>query len=242
MLTDERSYGFVVIDGHGVLLAEVSGTSIIEKKKKTVYLPNKMSKGGQSSVRFARLAEEARHNYITQVIEMILQTFGRNKELVLAGSGPMKDNLNNRIQDKVKILALIDVAYGMRQGLNETIEKSSHILSELNIVQDKKILSSFFEEINKGSNKVCYGEKVVKKALTDGVVQLLLLSEDLKFTQLEEYTNLAKSKAAEIKTLSSISDLGLQFNKGFGGYGAILRYPLIIEEEEEKEEDFDFEF
>lgn len=49
------AYGFIVIDGNGALFATVVNASPTVHQHYEVDLPNKQRKGGQSSVRFARL-------------------------------------------------------------------------------------------------------------------------------------------------------------------------------------------
>jgi peptide chain release factor subunit 1 len=61
-------------------------------------LPKKHRKGGQSSVRFARLRDEKRHNYLRKVAELCTQNFITNDMpnvvgLVLAGSANFKTEL-----------------------------------------------------------------------------------------------------------------------------------------------------
>jgi peptide chain release factor subunit 1 len=48
-------YGYVIVDGNGALFATVSNGHATIAKEIEVSLPNKQAKGGQSSVRFARL-------------------------------------------------------------------------------------------------------------------------------------------------------------------------------------------
>jgi peptide chain release factor subunit 1 len=50
----EPAYGLVVIDGHGGVFARLQGTAHSVVHSWRVDLPNKHSKGGQSSVRFSR--------------------------------------------------------------------------------------------------------------------------------------------------------------------------------------------
>lgn len=58
------------MDGHGCVYASVSGNNKTILNKFEVDLPKKHNKGGQSSVRFARIRQEKRHNYLTKVAEI----------------------------------------------------------------------------------------------------------------------------------------------------------------------------
>lgn len=55
MFDNDDKYGFVVVDGNGVLFGVLAGETAQVVHKLSVSLPRKHHKGGQSSVRFARL-------------------------------------------------------------------------------------------------------------------------------------------------------------------------------------------
>jgi peptide chain release factor subunit 1 len=89
-------------------------------------LPKKHGRGGQSAMRFARIREEKRHNYVRKVAELATQHFITNDlpnvvGLVIAGSASLKNDLQNSdLFDKRLnniVLASLDIAYGMDQGL-----------------------------------------------------------------------------------------------------------------------------
>lgn len=98
LLENESPFGFIVIDGHGAIYAKVSGNNKSIINKFAVDLPKKHNKGGQSSVRFARLRLEKRHNYLTKVAEVAVASFIKDDKvtvqgLILAGSGDFKSEL-----------------------------------------------------------------------------------------------------------------------------------------------------
>ena len=70
LLQDDQKFGFVIVDGNGALYATLQGNNREILQKISVELPKKHRKGGQSSVRFARLREEKRHNYLRKVAEL----------------------------------------------------------------------------------------------------------------------------------------------------------------------------
>ncbi len=67
LLMNEPPFGFIVVDGSGALYATLQGNAKDILTKFTVELPKKHGRGGQSSVRFARLRVEKRHNYLRKV-------------------------------------------------------------------------------------------------------------------------------------------------------------------------------
>jgi peptide chain release factor subunit 1 len=91
LLEDDEKFGFIVVDGNGVLYATLQGSNKEVLQRMLVQLPKKHGRGGQSAVRFARIREEKRHNYVRKVCELATQHFITNdlpniKGLILAGS------------------------------------------------------------------------------------------------------------------------------------------------------------
>lgn len=99
LLETDAPFGFIVMDGQGALYATLQGNTKTVLNKFSVELPKKHGRGGQSSVRFARLRVEKRHNYLRKVCEVATQTFISQDKinvqgLVLAGSGDFKNELS----------------------------------------------------------------------------------------------------------------------------------------------------
>ena len=66
-LVPDACVGYVVMDGTSTLVGTVSGSARAVLHHMRVTLPKKHRRGGQSSVRFARLREEARGVYVRKV-------------------------------------------------------------------------------------------------------------------------------------------------------------------------------
>ena len=91
--------GFIIMDGNGALFGTLSGNTRDVIHKFSVDLPKKHGRGGQSALRFARLREEKRHNYVRKVAELAVQNYITQDKvnvagLVLAGSADFKNDLN----------------------------------------------------------------------------------------------------------------------------------------------------
>lgn len=188
MLDDNEKYGFIIVDGNGCIFATLAGNvkSIINKIE--ADLPKKHNKGGQSALRFARLRDEKRHNYLRKVTEVAVQCFITNdqvnvKGLIFGGSADFKnelattDMLDARI--KAKILKIVDTAYGEEAGLNHAIELSAECLQGVRFLEEKKLITSFMEEINRDTGKYCFALRDTLYALESGAVLHLLVWEDL---------------------------------------------------------------
>jgi len=193
-LITEPPFGFIIVDGSGALYATLQGNARDILNKFTVELPKKHNKGGQSSVRFARLREEKRHNYLRKVCEIAVQTFITDNKcnvtgLVLAGSADFKNDLNRtdmfdpRLQTKV--VNIVDVSYGFENGLNQAIEKSAEALLNVKFMKEKALISDFFNHIALGDGMVVYGVQDTMKLIEAGAVGKIVCFEDLDYVRLK---------------------------------------------------------
>ncbi|VEU19741.1 DEKNAAC100157 [Brettanomyces naardenensis] len=188
LLESDDKFGFIVMDGSGALFGTVSGNTREVLHKFTVDLPKKHGRGGQSAVRFARLRDEKRHNYIRKVAEVAVQNFITNDKvnvvgLILAGSADFKTELNRsdlfdpRLQ--AKVIKIVDVSYGGENGFNQAIELSAEALASVKFIQEKKLINQYFEEISQDTGKFCYGIGDTLKALDLGACEVVIVWEGL---------------------------------------------------------------
>lgn len=188
LLEDDAKFGFIVMDGNGCLFGTLSGNTREVIHKLQVDLPKKHGRGGQSALRFSRLREEKRHNYVRKVAELAVSFFITNDKvnvagLVLAGSADFKTELSQsdmfdpRLQ--AKVVKVVDVSYGGENGFNQAIELSAESLSNVKFVQEKKLIQSYFDEISQDSGKYCFGVDDTLKALELGAVEHLIVWESL---------------------------------------------------------------
>lgn len=188
LLESDQKFGFIIMDGNGALFGTLSGNTRDVVHKFSVDLPKKHGRGGQSALRFARLREEKRHNYVRKVAELAVQNYITNDKvnvagIILAGSADFKNDLNqsdmfdNRLQSKV--IKVVDVSYGGENGFNQAIELASETLSNVKFIQEKKLIGKYFEEISQDSGRVCYGIEDTLKALELGAAETLIVYENL---------------------------------------------------------------
>lgn len=192
LLESDQKFGFIIMDGNGALFGTLSGNTREVVHKFSVDLPKKHGRGGQSALRFARLREEKRHNYVRKVAELAVQNFITNDKvnvagIILAGSADFKNDLNqsdmfdNRLQSKV--IKVVDVSYGGENGFNQAIDLSAETLSNVKFIQEKKLIGRYFEEISQDSGRVCYGVDDTLKALELGAAETLIVYENLDITR-----------------------------------------------------------
>ena len=189
LLQNDQKYGFVIMDGNGTLFGTLCGNHREILQKISVDLPKKHGRGGQSALRFARLRLEKRQNYLSKVAELATQHFITNDRpnvagLVLAGSADFKNRLSeadcfdNRLQEVV--LSVVDVSYGGENGFNQAIELSADTLSSLKFIQEKKLVSRFFDEIAQDTGKYTFGINDTLTCLEMGAVETLVCWENLE--------------------------------------------------------------
>lgn len=192
LLESDTRFGFIIMDGNGVLYGTLTGNTRDVLHKFTVDLPKKHGRGGQSALRFSRLRDEKRHNYVRKVAETAVQFFITNDKcnctgLVLAGSADFKTELSQSdmfdMRLQAKILKVVDISYGGENGFNQAIELSGETLSNVKFVQEKKLIQKYFDEIAKDTGKYCFGVEDTLKALDAGAVETLIVFENLDVTR-----------------------------------------------------------
>mmetsp|Transcript_16631 Transcript_16631/g.59074 ORF Transcript_16631/g.59074 Transcript_16631/m.59074 type:complete len:439 (-) Transcript_16631:111-1427(-) len=189
LLEDDDKFGFIIMDGNGALYGTLQGNSREVLHKFSVDLPKKHGRGGQSALRFARLRLEKRHNYVRKVAEFAVQMFISNGErpnvrgIILAGSAEFKQQLERSDLFDARLLKIViksvDVAYGGEAGFNQAIELSVETLGSVKLVQEKKLLQKYFDEISQDTGKYCFMIGDTLKGLELGAVETLVVWENL---------------------------------------------------------------
>jgi len=192
LLESDSRFGFIVMDGNGTLFGTLAGNTREVIHKFTVDLPKKHGRGGQSALRFSRLRDEKRHNYVRKVAELAVQHFITNDKvnvtgLVLAGSADFKtelsqsDMFDQRLVSKV--IKVVDVSYGGENGFNQAIELAAESLANVKFVQEKKLIQKYFDEISQDTGRYCFGIDDTLKGLELGAVETLIVWENLDITR-----------------------------------------------------------
>lgn len=195
LLQDEARFGFIIMDGMGTMYGSVQGNTKEILHKFSVDLPKKHGRGGQSSVRFARLRVEKRHVYMRKVGELAVQYFIPSGEmpnikgLVLAGAAELKNELvsNGLLDPRLVsiIVKSVDTSYGGENGFNQAIALAADALSNVKFTEERALVQKFFDEITMDSGKYCFGVKDTLTALEMSSVETLIVYEDLDIIRLE---------------------------------------------------------
>ncbi len=186
LLKEKDVYGVLVIDNEEAAVAVIRGRRIVELKTFTSGVPGKHHAGGQSARRFERLREMNLNEYYKRVAAHANEIFLKYPEIkgvIVAGPGPTKevfvekDYLHYTLRDKIHI---VDTSYSGEEGVREAIRKAENFLKELRMVEEQRLIRRLMNEITKENSRAVYGEKEVLRALRSGMLETLLLSEDLE--------------------------------------------------------------
>jgi len=187
MLEEKEIYGLAVLDRKEATIALLKGKRIEILKTLTSGVPGKHKAGGQSQRRFDRLIELAAHEFLKRIGEHMNEAFlsiPDLKGIIIGGPGHTKedfvkgDYLHHEV--KKKIITTVDTSYTGEFGIREVIDKSMDVLTEIDVMREKKLVQKFLTELIDKDGLAAYGEDEVRNYLQMGAVEVLLLSEDIK--------------------------------------------------------------
>jgi len=187
MLEEKEIYGLAVLDRKEATIALLKGKRIEILKTLTSGVPGKHKAGGQSQRRFDRLIELAAHEFLKRIGEHMNEAFLSIPDLkgvIIGGPGHTKedfvkgDYLHHEV--KKKIITTVDTSYTGEFGIREVIDKSIDVLTEIDVMREKKLVQRFLTELIDEDGLAAYGEDEVRNYLQMGAVEVLLLSEDIR--------------------------------------------------------------
>jgi len=189
LLESDEKFGFVVVDGNGCIWATLQGNARVIVSKVQVDLPKKHGRGGQSANRFAAIREEKRACYAKKICETTTSCFITEDRpnvagLILAGYADFKTVISESqfLDQRLKkiVVNVVDISYGMEHGLCQAIELSKSVLKDIALVKEQNLIGKFFEMLNIDHEKVIYTIHDSMKALGEGVVQKLIVYDDME--------------------------------------------------------------
>ncbi|WP_254537674.1 Vms1/Ankzf1 family peptidyl-tRNA hydrolase [Halomarina litorea] len=146
--------------------------------------------------------------------------------------------LDHRLRERVAG-GTFPVEYASEQGLRQLAEKGeSHLLSPEERAAHET-LDRFFAAVGASgeatddggdegteSDPVVYGHDDVAQAIEFEAVETLLVAESLSIEELGEYEKRVTDIGGEVVVVPADVERGEQFETGFGGVGALLRFPV----------------
>ncbi|MCA9495864.1 MAG: peptide chain release factor aRF-1 [Nanoarchaeota archaeon] len=233
MDANETTYGLIVIDKAEATVGLLVGSTIKVVRNLNSTVPGKFKTGGQSAQRFERIREGAAIEFYKRVGAVAIQeyTFMKNlKGIIVGGPGTTKQNfvdgayMNEQI--KGKVLGVLDITYTNAFGLKELVDKAQDLLSDDEVMTEKKAVQNFLETLGKRAEFVVYGFDNTKAALEMSAVdELIIVDNCVSDEQLEELSELADLCKAKITLVTDRTPEGVQL-KGLTGIGGILRFPI----------------
>jgi peptide chain release factor subunit 1 len=216
MLTEKEIYGLFLIDRRECTIGMLRGSRVEMIRYMTSQVPGKHGRGGQSQRRFERNTEIAAHEWFVKCGERASEIFlaePKMKGILVGGPGPTKqyfvDEVYLHYEIQKKIIDTFDTGYTDEYGLRELVANAADKMTDLKVSQEKKIMKRFLSEVTKSEKSMAvYGEHQVRKALEMGVVDTLLLSEDLRkyrVTMQCHSCNFTQEKTMDEETLESFT-------------------------------------
>jgi len=185
-----------------------------------------------SAPRFERLREGAAKDFMKKIGMLMKDAFLENKYLkgiIIGGPGHTKNEFvaGNYITDQLKrkIISLKDLSYTGEFGLQELLDKSQDVLAEEEVMEEKKIMGKFFNILAKKPGMVTYGQKDVLEKLKNGLVDTLLISEEVDDKTIDEFEKEAEKVGTSLVLISAETREGAQL-RDIGKFGAILRFEV----------------
>lgn len=186
MMAPNDFYAIMTIDKNEATVAQLVGKKYEILGHFTSMVPGKTRAGGQSSQRFERLREEAMQDFFKRSAEKFNAYFepylARVKGVIIGGPGMTKDYflekkvLHHELEKKV--IGVVDTAYTDEGGVRELVQKSQDLLKDSELVKERQIIDKFLGEAAR-DGLATYGQAEVEKALDEGRVSTLIISEDI---------------------------------------------------------------
>lgn len=183
-----------------------------------------------SAARFSRLREEAAKEFYNRINEICKQTFIGHKEIkgiIIGGPGPTKEEFLDYLAEEVKrkVKAMKDITYTDEHGLHDLVDISKDILAKEIVTKEKELMQRFFTLLNTNPGRVAYGREEVDKAIEQGAVEILLLSESMEDDILSDYEVKGEEIGSQVEIVSIETGEGVQL-KEMGKIAAILRFNI----------------
>jgi peptide chain release factor subunit 1 len=230
MVEVSEVYGLLVMDRKEATIGLLEGKQIKVLRKMTSGVPGKYKAGGQSSVRFERIREGLAKEFYRRIAVEMKELFfdmPKLKGILVGGPIPTKEDFlkegNLVTALKEKVIGVKDIGYSDEHGLKLLVEASQDVLSQQEIIHEKKLLENFFMLLGKSPEKVAYGKEPVEKAFQYGAVQTLIISKKVDKQVMHSMIEKAESISAEVEIVSTDTPEGEQFYS-LSGIGAILRF------------------
>jgi peptide chain release factor subunit 1 len=207
MLKDDKAMGLLTIDTQEAGLGVLSGDRWQVEDTLTSGVSGKHRAGGQSARRFERLRDNELNEYYKRIAERaqrILIDQYKVRGLIVGGPGATKDTflkeeyLDYRLQGNV--VAVLDTSYSGEEGVRELVDKVNEegVMDGYRLMEEKKIVKRFMKEVYSDNGLGIYGINDVIKFLQNGIVELVIVTEDISVAVIETKCRKCANRDVEI--------------------------------------------
>ena len=218
MLKDENMIGFLAVDAKDAGWGLLHGDKIEVLKETSSGVAGKHRQGGQSAKRFQKLREMELTYYFNRLATITREYFidiYPIKGLVISGPGPTKEEFinNNYLEYRLQnmIIATIDASYSGSEGIREAFAKSSDILSNFRLVEEKQIVEKLFNEINNNTGLGIYGLDDIINHLKNNIVDKIIITDNTELYRIEskckKCEHIQEKIVERIKVISTKTEL-----------------------------------
>lgn len=229
LFVSDESYGVVVLDLSEASIGVLNGTRVQVLYNTTPPIPNKHNHGGQSSLRFERLRDDAINEYYKRLGEKMTELL-LDKPLngiIIGGPAMTKDDFikGNYIHHELRkrLLGTVNTSYTNEYGIKEAINAAESLITQSVYMKQKIYIDDFFKKLREDSGLVVYGLDYVRDNLSISKVDTVLLSEDTDTDTLKVIMDIADKNSSNVVIVRKNNEIGEMFSKTFK-IGAILRY------------------
>jgi protein pelota len=176
-------------------------------------------------------SKDTEKEYFGEIISIIRTNKDKDAPLVIVGPGFTREHFVK--YGKSREPALFDncLAHGTgnagMNGVQEAIKSGivENITKENRVIFETQLIEKLFEEIKK-DGLATYGEQEVNRALNNGAVARLLISDVLvRAKNGEDLLRIAKQNNSKFTIINTMHEVGKKF-EGLGGIGALLRFKI----------------
>lgn len=172
------------------------------------------------------------------VSEVIISAVEHEKpDLVLVASPAfLKDYVISVLRQRLDKPVFADaVSSGGRPGISELMRRDSFksVLQAHSMLVLEEVFEDFIKQLSTGSDRVAYGQELIKTLADLGAVSKLLVNEDMLYgdrgDEVNEIMEKVESRGGDVRIVPEETAVFSKV-KAFGGMVAILKYPVDIYE------------
>ena len=224
ILKTHHTYGIIIVERDESTIGILQGSTIRVLKHIETYVHGKHGKGGQSQRRFERQIESAYEYHLKKTAEeankIFLPLLNKLNGIIVAGPAFAKEDfveveeLDYRLRQK--IIGLVAAQYQGYEGLREAVNNAINLIKETEYAKQKRAFDELMEAMNVSPEKVVVGLQETMRALEEGRLDKVFISEDLDKviakvrcdSRVERYILLDSPEDAEQVAKNICRDLG----------------------------------